>query len=60
MLESERDLRDEQPLDIARKMLVAARTAPKGKGVDILECAIVTAEHAEELACEMELSLIHI
>ena len=44
MLESERDLRDEQALDIARKMLVAARTAPKGKGVDILECAIVTAE----------------
>ena len=54
MLESERDLRDEQALDIARKMLVAARTAPKGKGVDIVECAVVTAEHAEELACEME------
>lgn len=54
MLESERDLRDEQALDIARKMLVAARTAPKGKGVDIVECAVIAAEHAEELACEME------
>lgn len=54
MLLSERDLREEQALDIAKKMLVAARTAPKGKGVDIIECAIVTAEHAEELACEME------
>ena len=54
MLLSERDLRDEQALDIAKKMLVAARTAPKGKGVDIIECSVVTAEHAEELACEME------
>lgn len=54
MLISERDLRDEQALDIAQKMLVAARTAPKGKGVDIIECAVITDEHVEELACEME------
>lgn len=54
MLISERDLRDEQALDIAQKMLVAARTAPKGKGIDIIECAVITDEHVEELACEME------
>lgn len=54
MLESERNIRDEQAIDIARKMLVAARTAPKGKGVDIIECALVTGDDAETLAREME------
>lgn len=54
MFESERSTRETQAVDIARKMLVAARTAPKGKGVDIIECAIVTSEDAERLAKEME------
>ena len=30
MIYNERDLREAQALDIAQKMLVAARTAPKG------------------------------
>ena len=54
MIRNERDLRHEQALDIAEKMLVAARTAPKGKGVDIIECAVVDGEDAERLAQEME------
>lgn len=31
MIYNERDLREAQALDIAQKMLVAARTAPKGR-----------------------------
>ena len=54
MIRNERDLRHEQALDLAEKMLVAARTAPKGKGVDIIECAVVDGEDAERLAQEME------
>lgn len=54
MIANERDLREEQALDIAKKMLVAARPAPKGKGVDIIECAVVSGEDKEALAIEME------
>ncbi|MCI8468581.1 MAG: ferredoxin [Eggerthellaceae bacterium] len=51
---NERDQRAAQTADIAQKMAVAARTAPKGKGVDVIEAAVLTAEHLEQLACEME------
>ncbi len=54
MINNERDLRHAQAVDIAEKMLVAARTAPKGKGVDVIECAVVDGEDAERLAQEME------
>lgn len=54
MFADERTLREEQALDIAKKMLVAARTAPKGKGVDIIECAVVSGAEKEALAVEME------
>ena len=54
MFANERDLREEQALDIAKKMLVAARTAPKGKGIDIIECAVVSGEDKEALAKELE------
>lgn len=54
MFANERDLREEQALDIAKKMLVAARTAPKGKGIDIIECAVVSGDDKEVLAKEME------
>lgn len=54
MIRNERDLRHDQALDIAQKMLVAARTAPKGKGADIVECAVVDGDDLERLAQEME------
>ena len=54
MIANERDLREEQALDIAKKMLVAARTAPKGKGYDIVECGVVSGDDLESLAVEME------
>lgn len=54
MIYNERNVRCQQALDIAQKMLVAARTAPKGKGVDVLECAVVTGDDQEALARTME------
>jgi len=54
MVYDERDIRKAQALDIAQKMLVAARTAPKGKGVDVVECAVVDSDDLEALACAME------
>ncbi len=53
MLYNERDIRHAQALDIAQKMLVAARTAPKGKGVDIIECAVADGDDLTKLAEEM-------
>ena len=37
MILNERDARHEHILQVARKMMTAARTAPKGKGIDIIE-----------------------
>ena len=39
MIQNERDCRHEHVLDVARQMLTAARTAPKGKGIDVIEAA---------------------
>ena len=49
MVYDERDIRKAQALDIAQKMVVAARTAPKGKGVDVVECAVVDGDDLEAL-----------
>lgn len=54
MIQSERDVRHSQAMDIAMKMMVAARTAPKGKGVDIIECAVVDGSDIACLSEEME------
>ncbi len=54
MIENERDIREEQAIDIAKKMMVAARTAPKGKGVDIIECAVVSGEDIARISEELE------
>ena len=53
MIVNERDLRQGQARDIAEKMLVAARTAPKGKGVDIIECAVADGDDKQRIADEM-------
>lgn len=44
MILNERDSRHEQTLHVARQMMTAARTAPKGKGIDILETVTITDE----------------
>ena len=54
MVYDERDIRKAQALDIAQKMMVAARTAPKGKGADVVECAVVDGDDLETLARTME------
>ena len=41
MISNERDLRHQSVVEAARRMMTAARTAPKGKGVDVIEIALV-------------------
>lgn len=42
MIQNERGIRHEHVLQAVRQMMTAARTAPKGKGIDIIEIAMVT------------------
>ena len=53
MILNERDSRHEQVLQIGKQMMTAARTAPKGKGVDVIEIAMVTDEDIQRLSNEM-------
>ena len=53
MLINERQNRRERLLKVAEAMATAARTAPKGKGFDIIEILTVTDEHIAELSAEM-------
>ena len=53
MIQNERDIRHEHILNVARQMLTAARTAPKGKGIDIIEVALVTGEDIKILSDKM-------
>ena len=53
MILNERNIRHENVLQIAREMMTAARTAPKGKGIDIVEVAMVTDEDLEVLSNQM-------
>lgn len=53
MVQNERDIRKELVMQAARQMLTAARTAPKGKGIDILEMALVTDDDIRRLSGEM-------
>lgn len=50
---TEVDQKQKAVLAVAQKMLVAARTAPKGKGADNLEMAILTENEIRLLALEM-------
>ncbi|WP_418699067.1 ferredoxin domain-containing protein [Bacteroides sp.] len=53
MIQNERDCRHEHVLDVARQMMTAARTAPKGKGIDVIETALVTGEDLKKLSEKM-------
>ncbi len=50
---NEIDERKNTVIDVAKKMLIAARTAPKGKGADNMEMAILTDNDIRLLAIEM-------
>lgn len=53
MLLNERTGRQEEALRIGRQMMTAARTAPKGKGIDIIETAVVTGEEIKMISKEL-------
>jgi uncharacterized ferredoxin-like protein len=54
MFINERETRTERLIQVANEMMTAARTAPKGKGFDIIEVAILTDESIIELSNEMQ------
>ncbi|MCD7970957.1 MAG: DUF2148 domain-containing protein [Alistipes sp.] len=53
MIFTEQQTRHEQVLAVAKAMMAAARTAPKGKGIDRLEIRTVCGEELKTLADEM-------
>ncbi|MEG1563323.1 MAG: DUF2148 domain-containing protein [Bacteroides sp.] len=53
MIINERDSRHEQVLNVARQMMIAARTAPKARGIDIIETAMITGEDIQKLSGKM-------
>lgn len=53
MIYNERTDRHERALEVARKMITAARTAPKSRGNDNLECAIIDGEDIQRLSNAM-------
>lgn len=53
MIVNERESRHGHVLCAARQMMTAARTAPKGKGVDIVEAAMVAEEDLRVLSDKM-------
>lgn len=50
MIYNERDIRSQSVRDLAEAILVAARTAPKAKGRDLVEIAMITDEDIERLS----------
>lgn len=53
MITNERECRQQTVLEAARQIMAAARTAPKGKGVDVIEICCITQPEIEQLAEEM-------
>lgn len=53
MILDERNTRHEHVLNVARQMMTAARTAPKGKGIDAIEIMMITDEDIQALSDKM-------
>lgn len=53
MIQNEREIRHDLVVEAGRRMMTAARTAPKGKGIDIIEIALLTGEDIERLSRQM-------
>lgn len=51
---NENDLRHESLIEVAKKMVIAARTAPKAKGMDNLEMTILADNHLNLLCKKMK------
>ncbi|MBF0522795.1 MAG: ferredoxin [Candidatus Omnitrophica bacterium] len=54
MMKQEQDIKKETLLDIAKKMVVAARTAPKGRGIDHMTFMIAEKSDIERIAGKMK------
>jgi len=54
MILNERKTRHLHLIEVARHMMTAARTAPKGKGIDIIEAVTITDEDIEALSQKMK------
>jgi len=54
MIINEKNIKVAQMLEIGKQMMIAASTAPKGKGVDNLEAILVSGEDLQVLADAME------
>ncbi len=55
MIYNEREERHNHILEVGRQMMTAARTAPKGKGIDIIEVAMADGDDLQKIADEMVL-----
>lgn len=53
MIIDERQARQQLVEEAARQIMIAARTAPKGKGVDVIEVCMLTGEEICQLSDEM-------
>lgn len=54
MIYEERQTRHERVISAAQQMLSAARTAPKAKGVDLIECAIVEGDDLKAVSAHLQ------
>jgi uncharacterized ferredoxin-like protein len=54
MLKKEEEFKKEAVLCVAEKMCLAARTAPKGRGIDLLEIAVVAGDTIEKVSKKMK------
>jgi uncharacterized ferredoxin-like protein len=52
-MQTEEQLREEAVVEVAKKMIVAARTAPKGRGVDNMVIAVVRGDTIKKIAKKM-------
>ena len=50
MIKNERETRHQRVMEAVGQMMTAARTAPKGKGIDIIEIAVVEGKDIEILS----------
>ncbi len=53
MIINERADRHSRVIEAGRRMLTAARTAPKAKGADLIECALVEGDDLKKISDEM-------
>jgi uncharacterized ferredoxin-like protein len=54
MILKEKEFSEETLLQVAKKMALAARTAPKARGINTIEILIVTSETINQLAFKMK------